>query len=119
MLGVYPYRLYSVWRLLSLHRLHHGFTGKLHTELLEYALVYIAQHHRGMNLTVAQFRQLLQGATAVLVLLREYRQGDNHFICVQTRVVATQVTDLGVLDRLYHRLRDELQVVVYASEMFW
>mgnify|MGYP006879773298 CR=1 FL=1 len=51
-----------------------------------------------MNLTVAQFRQLLQGATAVLVLLREYRQGDNHFICVQTRVVATQVTDFGVLD---------------------
>lgn len=95
----------------------HGIAGEAYSELLEDLLVNVAQHHRGVNLTPCKFGQFLERAAAVLVLLAQQRQGHENLVGVQTRVAALEVACLGVLYRLYERLRYQLHPVVYAGKM--
>ena len=70
-----------------------------------------------MNLTATQLWKLLESLATVFVVLGQYREGYEHFVGMQTRVVASEVVDLGVLDRLNHGLWDELCLVVDAGKM--
>ena len=93
------------------------FTGEANAQLLEYLMVNIAQHHGAMHLTTTQLGQLLQRAPAVVIVLREHRERHEHLVGMQSGVAATQITDFCMLDRLDHRLRYELHLMVDASQM--
>ena len=70
-----------------------------------------------MCLTATKLRQLLQCLSAVLVILRENREGYENLIRMKTRIVTTQIIHLGMLDWLNHRLRNQLQFMVDARQM--
>lgn len=104
----------SVTILFLLHRV----AGQTTTEFLEDLSVYFREHHRGMDLTIAQFRQLLKRLTAILVVSGEYAEGHEHLVGMQTGILATQIIDLCLLYRLNETLRNELGLVVNAGEIF-
>ena len=56
-------------QILLLSLLQHWLASQVNPELLEDALVHIAQHHGAMHLATSELRQLLQSLLAVLVVL--------------------------------------------------
>lgn len=94
-----------------------GVAGESYAEFLEYLMVYFAEHHCGMGLAAIELGQFLKGATAVLVVGGDYREGHEHFVSVKARVDAAQIGGLGVLDRLDHILGDEFDGVLDAGEV--
>jgi hypothetical protein len=67
--------------------LFHRVAGEAAAKFLENLTVYLAEHYRRMYLTVAQLRQLLQGETAVFIVLGEHREGHQYLIRMQTRIL--------------------------------
>ena len=67
----------------------HGIASEAAAEFLEDLTVYLAEHDCGVNLTVAQFGQLLQSETAVLIVLGEYGEGHQHLVGMQAGVLGT------------------------------
>ena len=94
-----------------------GLTCEADAEFLEDFAVHLAGHDGGVHLAAVEQGQAVEGATAVVVQQAQYREGDQHLVGVQARVAAVQHVDLGVLDGLYHLLRDELDAVVDAGEV--
>ena len=70
-----------------------------------------------MHLTAAQLGELFEGAAAKFIVFGEYGESHKHLIGVEAGVLAAQIFNLGLLDRLYHALRDEFGFVVDASQM--
>ena len=70
-----------------------------------------------MNLTAAQLWKFLQSLSAVLVVLTQNRQRNEHLVGVQTWILAPQVFGLRLLYRLNHVLRNEFNLVVDACEI--
>ncbi len=70
-----------------------------------------------MNLAAFEFRKFFKSPPTVFVVGRKNRQRHQHFVGVQTRIVAAQIVDLGVLDRLDHVLRNQFHSMVYAGQM--
>ena len=70
-----------------------------------------------MHLAALEFRKLRKGLAAVVILTAQNREGYEDLIGMQTRIVAVEILDLCLLDRLNHTLRDEPGLVVNAGEM--
>lgn len=51
-------------------------------------------------------------------MLGEHREGYQHLIGMQTRILALQVFCLGFLNRFNHALRNEFQFMIDTSQMF-
>lgn len=64
--------------------------GQPYTEFLEYLSVHLAEHHGRMYLAAVEFRQLLEGLAAVIVMVAEHRDGYQHFICMEAGIVAVK-----------------------------
>ena len=68
--AVYPEFGYTAFLILKEFLfLHHRLTSQVYTQLLEDALVDIAQHHRTVNLATTELWQLFQSLLAVLIVL--------------------------------------------------
>ena len=93
--------------------------GEAYAELFEDFAVDFAQHYGRVHLTAAQTGKHLQGAAAALVAVGEHRQGHQHFIGVEARVVPFEVDCFCVLNRFDHLLRDQFQAVVDAGQMLY
>ena len=91
--------------------------GKSAAQLLEYLAVNLAQHDCGVNLTAAQFWQLLECLATVFVVVREYAQGYKHLVGMQTWVLATQVFYLSLLNGFNQTLWNQLGLVVNLCQM--
>ena len=70
-----------------------------------------------MHLTATQFGQLFKGVQTICIGVREHRECHEHLIGVQAWVVSTQIAYLGVLYGFYHRLRNELQLMIDTCQM--
>ena len=70
-----------------------------------------------MHLTAAELGQLFEGEAAVVVLVGQNGECHEHFVAVETWVLAAEITYLGVLYRLDQRLGDKLQTMVDAGKM--
>ncbi len=70
-----------------------------------------------MHLATLELRELLQSQFAALVFDRKYAQCHEHFVRVQTRVVAMKEVHLGLLNGLYHPLGDEFDAMVDSGQM--
>ena len=70
-----------------------------------------------MCLKASQTGQLREGSTAIIVLTAQHTQSDKNFICMQARIVSTQVFYLRALNRLNKVLRYELEAVVDACKV--
>ena len=71
-----------------------------------------------MCLTSFQQWQHSQCTTAVGVILTEDGKCYQHLVGMQTWVVTTQIFCLGFLDGFYQFLRDKLDTVIDASQVF-
>lgn len=91
--------------------------GEVHAEFLEDFLVDVAQQDGGVDLAAFQQRKRVQSLAAVLVIRAQDRKGDQHLVSVQTRVLAVQVGDFRLLDRLDEPSRNELDAVVDPGKM--
>ncbi len=91
--------------------------GEVHTELLEDFLVDVAQKNCGVDLAAFQERQGVQSLAAVLVIRAKDGEGDQDLVRVEARVLAVQVGDLRLLDRLDEPSRNELDAVVDPGKM--
>ena len=70
-----------------------------------------------MHLATLELRQLLESAAAVLVVGAQHGERHKNLVGVQTRIAATQIVGLGVLNRLDDMLGNELHGVVDAGEL--
>ena len=91
--------------------------GEADAEFLEDFAIDLAGHDGGVHLATVEEWEAVEGAAAVVVEEAEDGEGDEHLVGVEARVAAVQHVDLGVLDGLYHLLRDELDAVVDAGEV--
>ena len=96
----------------------HRLAGEVNTQFLEDFLVDVAQQNCGMNLAALQQRKRVQGLAAVLVIRTQDRKGDQHLVCVKTRILAVQVGYLGLLDWFDESSRNEFDAVLDSGEMF-
>ena len=101
-----------MWSVFS-----HGLGGETDAEFLEDLAVHFAGHDGGVHLAAVEHGQAVKGAAAVVVQQAEDGERDQHLVGVQARVAAVQHVDFGVLDGLYHFLRDELDAVVDAGKV--
>ena len=87
------------------------------SELLEDLVVYLAEHHCRMHLASLEFRKLVKSLLTVFVLYAEERKRYEHFVCVQTWVVAVEILNLCLLDRGDQLFRNELHVMWDSCKM--
>jgi hypothetical protein len=92
--------------------------GETYAELLENLVIDLGEHDGRVNLTAAELRELLKGAAAVVVGLREYAECHEDFIGMKARIVTSEIFHLGLLYGFNHSLRDELDIVVNACKVF-
>ena len=71
-----------------------------------------------MSLAAFELRQCFESLAAVVVVGAEHRKSHEYLVGVQSRVAASQIARLRVLDRFDHVLRYELDLMVDAGKMF-
>ena len=71
-----------------------------------------------MHLTTFKLREDFQSSPAVFVFGTEHRKGDQHLVGMEPGIVASEIIDLRLLNGFDHVLRNELQVVVDAGQVF-
>ena len=91
--------------------------GKSAAQLLEYLTINFREHHGRVNLTATQTGQLLQGFTTLFIVFRQYAEGYQYLICMQTWVLATQVFYLSLLYGFDQTLWNELGLVIDLCQM--
>ena len=64
-----------------------------------------------MDLGAGKVGKLVDGHLAVLVDKAHHRDSDEHLICVEPWITSVEIGDFCLLDGLYHRLRDQLDVM--------
>lgn len=92
--------------------------GKFHSEFAENILVGFAEHLSRMNLTAAQFRKLRNGIAAIVIVNAQHRERNQYLVSMQSGIVTAEHIHLCSLDGLNHLCRDEIDMVVYAGEIF-
>ena len=70
-----------------------------------------------MDLTSLQLRQLVKSLPAVLIMNAQHGNGDQNLICMESWIMPVQNAYFGLLDRLYHFFRNELDFMRYAGKM--
>lgn len=98
--------------------MNHRLACEAYAEFLEDFSVNLAEHRRGVNLAAVQLWQASQRLAAVLVVETQHRKGYENLVGVKPWIMPVKQVDFGVLDWLYHVLRDELYVVADACKMF-
>ena len=87
--------------MIELLRLVVRLAGEVHAQALEHVLIDAGEDDGGVYVAAGEFGQRVHGLLGVGVSDGADRQGDEHFICVQARVVVAHVLDLQMLNRLY------------------
>ena len=64
-----------------------------------------------MDLTAFQLGQTFQSAPAVLIGQAQDGQGNKNLVRVQSGIVPVKICDFGFLDRLYHVLGNQFNLV--------
>ena len=98
--------------------LPYGVAGQTATQFLEDLTIHFREHHRGMYLTVAQFRQLFQGFAAVIVVGGIDTEGNQYLIGMQPGILGPEIFCFGFLNGLNQTLWNELGLVVNACQIF-
>ena len=94
-----------------------GVACKADTELIENLVVDSTEHHGGVYLTSKKLGELFERTAALLVVSAQQRQGNEYLVGMQAGIATAEVSGLGMLNRLYHVLRNQLDRVVDSGKI--
>ena len=60
------------------------------TKFVEDFAVHFTEHHGGVHLATIKKRKTLKGTTTVFIMFAQYGKSNEHFVGVQTRVIAVK-----------------------------
>ena len=87
-------------------------------QALEGFPVYLREHDGRMHLAFVKFRKLGQRQFGVLAVSCGCGQGDQDFVCVQTGILAAEISGLEELNRFNCGRRDDMPVMIDARKLF-